>query len=126
VTSSTTSRHEDLEASAMAQGAGADHFGAPRPPPAVSVRRAMMRPARPTAPDVDALWTAEDVSAYLRVSLSMAYMLRRQGALPFVRVGTLYLYLYRFDRQAGAAPPPAVGRGHGQHRSAPRRPLPRR
>jgi excisionase family DNA binding protein len=37
----------------------------------------------------DPLWTAEDVAAFLRVSLSMVYKLRRQGSLPAVRVGAL-------------------------------------
>jgi excisionase family DNA binding protein len=36
------------------------------------------------------LWTAEDVAAFLRVSLSMVYKLRRQGSLPAIRVGALF------------------------------------
>jgi excisionase family DNA binding protein len=38
------------------------------------------------------LWTAEDVAAFLRVSLSMVYKLRRTGALPAVRVGALFRF----------------------------------
>jgi excisionase family DNA binding protein len=38
------------------------------------------------------LWTAEDVAAFLRVSLSMIYKLRRTGALPAVRVGALFRF----------------------------------
>jgi excisionase family DNA binding protein len=38
------------------------------------------------------LWTAEDVAAFLRVSLSMVYKLRRQGSLPAVRVGALFRF----------------------------------
>lgn len=40
----------------------------------------------------DPLWTAEDVAAFLRVSLSMVYKLRRQGSLPAVRVGALFRF----------------------------------
>lgn len=40
-----------------------------------------------------ALLTAEDVAADWQVSVSMVYKLRREGKLPFVRIGTLY----RFD-----------------------------
>jgi len=42
------------------------------------------------------LWTAEDVAAFLRVSLSMVYKLRRRGMLPAVPVGVLY----RFNPEA--------------------------
>lgn len=38
------------------------------------------------------LWTAEDVAAFLRVSLSMVYKLRRQGSLPAIRVGALFRF----------------------------------
>jgi len=38
------------------------------------------------------LWTAEDVAAFLRVSLSMVYKLRRMGTLPAVRVGALFRF----------------------------------
>jgi excisionase family DNA binding protein len=38
------------------------------------------------------LWTAEDVSAFLRVSLSMVYKLRRAGKLRAVPVGSLYRF----------------------------------
>lgn len=41
---------------------------------------------------LEALWTAEDVACFLNVSVSMVYKLRRQGALPFIRVGTLYRF----------------------------------
>jgi excisionase family DNA binding protein len=41
---------------------------------------------------VEPLWTAEDVAAYLRVSLSMVYKLRREGRLPSVAVGALYRF----------------------------------
>jgi excisionase family DNA binding protein len=38
------------------------------------------------------LWTAEDVSTFLRVSLSMVYKLRRGGRLPAIQVGSLYRF----------------------------------
>ncbi len=41
----------------------------------------------------DALWTSEDVAAYLRVSLSMVYKLRREGTLRASAIGKLF----RFD-----------------------------
>ncbi len=54
------------------------------------------------------LWTAEDVAAFLRVSLSMVYKLRRQGALPAVRVGALFRFepgaVRAFGRSDGVAP----------------------
>ena len=40
----------------------------------------------------DPLWTAEDVAAFLRVSLSMVYKLRRQGSLPAIRVGARFRF----------------------------------
>lgn len=49
--------------------------------------------AAPNNPRVaDALWTAEDVAAFLRVSLSMVYKLRRTGMLPAIRVGALFRF----------------------------------
>ncbi len=42
---------------------------------------------------LDALWTSEDVAAYLRVSLSMVYKLRREGTLRASAIGKLF----RFD-----------------------------
>jgi excisionase family DNA binding protein len=39
------------------------------------------------------LLTAEQVAAFWQVSTSLIYKLRREGKLPFVRIGTLY----RFD-----------------------------
>lgn len=39
------------------------------------------------------LMTAEQVAAAWQVSVSLIYKLRREGKLPFVRIGTLY----RFD-----------------------------
>ncbi len=42
---------------------------------------------------LDALWTSEDVAAYLRVSLSMVYKLRREGTLHASAIGKLF----RFD-----------------------------
>ncbi len=45
-----------------------------------------------TAHATEPLWTAEDVAAFLRVSLSMVYKLRRMGALPAVRVGALFRF----------------------------------
>jgi excisionase family DNA binding protein len=45
-----------------------------------------------TAPVTEPLWTADDVAAFLRVSLSMVYKLRRMGALPAVRVGALFRF----------------------------------
>jgi excisionase family DNA binding protein len=44
-------------------------------------------------PSAEPLWTAEDVAAYLRVSLSMVYKLRRQGSLRSAAIGKLF----RFD-----------------------------
>lgn len=43
-------------------------------------------------PAIEPLWTAEDVAAYLKVSLSMVYKLRRSGALPHVAIGALYRF----------------------------------
>jgi excisionase family DNA binding protein len=40
--------------------------------------------------------TAEQVAAEWQVSVSLIYKLRREGKLPFVRIGTLY----RFDPEA--------------------------
>jgi excisionase family DNA binding protein len=45
-----------------------------------------------TPPVTEPLWTAEDVAAFLRVSLSMVYKLRRMGALPAIRVGALFRF----------------------------------
>ena len=56
------------------------------------------------------LWTAEDVAAFLRVSLSMVYKLRRQGSLPAVRVGALFRFqpdtVRGFARSDGVAGDP--------------------
>ena len=58
----------------------------------------------------DALWTAEDVATFLRVSLSMVYKLRRQGSLPAVRVGALFRFrpdaVRDFARDDGVAGDP--------------------
>lgn len=51
-----------------------------------------MEAPRATVPVTEPLWTAEDVAAFLRVSLSMVYKLRRLGALPAVRVGALFRF----------------------------------
>ncbi len=51
-----------------------------------------MEAPRATAHATEPLWTAEDVAAFLRVSLSMVYKLRRMGALPAVRVGALFRF----------------------------------
>jgi excisionase family DNA binding protein len=45
-----------------------------------------------TAHATEPLWTAEDVAAFLRVSLSMVYKLRRMGTLRAVRVGALFRF----------------------------------
>ena len=45
-----------------------------------------MKPAQ----DLEPLMTAEDVAAFLRVSLSGVYRLRRAGHLPGVPVGALW------------------------------------
>lgn len=57
----------------------------------------MIEGARMDAPHAtthpsEPLWTAEDVAAFLRVSLSMVYKLRRTGALPAIRVGALFRF----------------------------------
>ncbi len=67
--------------------------------------------ARSATPRVtDPLWTAEDVAAFLRVSLSMVYKLRRQGSLPAVRVGALFRFrpdaVQDFARGEGVAVDP--------------------
>lgn len=49
--------------------------------------------AAPAAIDRPTLLTAEQVAAMWQVSVSLIYKLRREGKLPFVRIGTLY----RFD-----------------------------
>jgi excisionase family DNA binding protein len=57
------------------------------------------------------LLTAEQVAAMWQVSVSLIYKLRREGKLPFVRIGTLY----RFDPEVvrgyvsgGVTPPRRV------------------
>ncbi len=40
----------------------------------------------------DPLWTAAEVAAFLRVSLSMVYKLRREGKLQAIQVGSLYRF----------------------------------
>ena len=45
-----------------------------------------------SAATCEPLWTAEDVAAFLHVSLSMVYKLRREGKLPAVAVGSLYRF----------------------------------
>jgi len=40
----------------------------------------------------DALWTADGVAAFLKVSLSMVYKLVKAGRLPAVRIGALYRF----------------------------------
>ncbi len=57
------------------------------------------------------LWTAEDVAAFLRVSLSMVYKLRRTGALPAVRVGALFRFEPDFVRALGRGAPVARAAG---------------
>ncbi len=52
----------------------------------------MEAPRATTVPVTEPLWTAEDVAAFLRVSLSMVYKLRRMGTLPAVRVGALFRF----------------------------------
>jgi excisionase family DNA binding protein len=42
--------------------------------------------------DLEPMMTAEDVSAYLKISLSMVYKLRREGRLPGVQLGTLWRF----------------------------------
>ncbi len=58
---------------------------------------------------MEPLWTAEDVAAYLRVSLSMVYKLRREGALRCSAIGKLF----RFDPDDVRA----YARGEIVHRS---------
>ena len=41
---------------------------------------------------VEPLWTAAEVAAFLRVSLSMVYKLRREGKLQAIQVGSLYRF----------------------------------
>ncbi len=65
----------------------------------------MSLPAAAPPPARSPLMTAEEVAAFLRVSLSMVYKLRREGKLRCVRVGALY----RFSPDVVAA----FGRGDG-------------
>lgn len=51
-----------------------------------------MSTATAMTPPAEPLWTAQEVAAFLRVSLSMVYKLRRQGDLPVVQVGSLYRF----------------------------------
>ncbi len=45
----------------------------------------------PTLQD-EPLWTAENVAAYLKISLSMVYKLRRTKRLPSIAIGALYRF----------------------------------
>lgn len=47
------------------------------------------------------LMTAEDVAAYLKVSLSMVYQLRRTGRLPGVQIGALWRFQPELVRAFG-------------------------
>lgn len=58
------------------------------------------------------LWTAADVAAFLRVSLSMVYKLRRQGSLPAIRVGALFRF--QPDAVRGFARSDEVARAPGR------------
>ncbi len=65
-----------------------------------------------TIPHVaEPLWTAEDVAAFLRVSLSMVYKLRRTGRLPAVRVGALFRFEPDVVRAFGHSEPVARAAG---------------
>lgn len=57
------------------------------------------------------LLTAEEVAGVLKVSLSMVYKLRRQGALRGVQIGALWRFQPEVVRAlaAGEAPPPSGG-----------------
>ena len=52
-------------------------------------------PPPPTPPAREPLMTPEEVAAFLRVSRSMVYKLRRTGALRCVQVGALYRFAFR-------------------------------
>lgn len=68
-------------------------------------------PRRPTCSAPEPMMTAEDVAAFLRISLSMVYKLRREQKLPGIQVGALW----RFNPDAvrafarGELPPPGPG-----------------
>jgi excisionase family DNA binding protein len=64
------------------------------------------------------LMTAEEVAAFLKVSLSMVYKLRREGALPGVQIGALWRWAPEVVR--------AFSRGEGPSPGAPVVPLSRR
>ena len=74
-------------------GGGGGHRPTEQHAPGVAVPDAALVVGRGAPSMPEALWTAEDVAAYLKVSASMVYKLRREGKLPFVGVGALY----RFD-----------------------------
>lgn len=84
------------------------HGGSNRPAAEVVVEAATSAPSPAMASTGARLLTAEDVAAAWQVSVSLIYKLRREGRLPFVRIGTLY----RFDPEVirayarGAVVPP--------------------
>jgi excisionase family DNA binding protein len=57
------------------------------------------------------MMTAEDVAAFLRISLSMVYKLRREQKLPGIQVGSLWRFnpehVHAFAR--GELPQPSPG-----------------
>jgi excisionase family DNA binding protein len=57
------------------------------------------------------MMTAEDVAAFLRISLSMVYKLRREQKLPGVQVGSLWRFSPEHVRSfaRGELPSPALG-----------------
>jgi excisionase family DNA binding protein len=62
-------------------------------PTRVFVRPGACAPAPAAVPNPDALWDANDVARYLRVSRSWVYHRAEAGRLPHLRVGGLL----RFD-----------------------------
>jgi excisionase family DNA binding protein len=61
--------------------------------------------------NTEPMMTAEEVAAFLKVSLSMVYKLRREARLPGVQVGALWRFAPEVVRafSRGELPPPSGG-----------------
>jgi len=57
------------------------------------------------SPMNEPLWTAEEVAAYLKISLSMVYKLRRTARLPSIPIGACYRFNPEIVRAFGRGEP---------------------
>ncbi len=70
---------------------------------------------RPTLPvPFEALWDANDVARYLKVSRSWVYQRAEAGLLPYVRVGGLLRFDPESIRAFVLAPAPGVRQSNGR------------